>query len=181
MAAQVLDPIGTETAMRERVACLHADVSGYCRHIATDVAATVRTLTAYRAVMTHAVGKHGGYVVDTAGDSFLATFASATDALQCAVDIQRQLERHNAALPLNRRMTFRIGIDLGEALVMGGRVYGDCVNIAARVQELAPPGSIYLAGSAYDHLDGALPVRFEDLGERAVRNIVRAQRLYRVE
>jgi len=167
--------------MQQRVACLHADVSGFCRLIATDVNSTVRTLTAYRAVMIRTVGEHGGRVVDAAGDSLLATFGSASDALRCAVVIQRELETHNAGLPQSRRMKFRVGIDLGEVLVEGGRIYGDCVNIAARVQQVAPAGSIYLAGSAYDHIDTALPLRLEYLGEREVRNIDKPQRLYRVE
>lgn len=167
--------------MHQRVACLHADVSDYCRLIATDLASTVRILTAYRAVMIRAVSTHGGRVVDTAGDSLLATFASATDALRCAVDIQRQLETHNAGLSPSRRMKFRVGIDLGEVLIEEGRVYGDCVNIAARVQQVAPAGSIYLAGAAYDHIDGAMPLRFEYLGERAIRSIDEPQRIYRVE
>ena len=166
--------------MHQRVTCLHADVSGYCRLITTDVTSTVRTLTAYRAVMIRAVEEHAGRVVDTAGDSLLATFLNATDALRCAMDIQRELETHNARLPATRRMRFRVGIDLGEVLVDEGRVYGDCVNIAARVQQVAPAGSIYLAGAAYDEIGGALPLHFEYLGERAVRSIDKPQRLYRV-
>jgi adenylate cyclase len=166
--------------MQQRVACLHADVSGYCRLVASDLTSTVRTLTAYRTVMSRMVDQHRGRVVDTAGDSLLATFRSASDALRCAVDIQRELETQNAGLPPNRRLKFRVGIDLGEVLVEGGRVYGDCVNIAARVQQVAPAGSIYLAGSAYDQLD-AWPLRCEYLGERMVRSIERPQRLYCVE
>lgn len=167
--------------MLERVACLHADVSGYCRLIATDVTATVRTLVAYRAVMVRAVATHGGSVVDTAGDSLLATFPSATSALTCALEIQREVERRNARLPRSRRMQFRVGIDLGDALFEAGRPYGDCVNTAARIQELAPPGEIYVAGAAYDAIERTLPLRFDDLGDHAVRSIERPQRLYRVE
>jgi len=166
---------------QERVACLHADVTGYCRHITNDVHATVRTLTAYRGVMVNLVGKHGGRVVDAAGDSLLAAFGSATDALRCAVDIQRALATRNAGLPASRRLKFRIGIDLGEVVIEDGRLYGDCVNIAARVQQLALPGTIYLAGSAYDNIDPALPLRLDYLGERAVRNIHEPQRLYGVQ
>jgi adenylate cyclase len=168
--------------MERRVAaCLHADVSGYCRLISTDVESTVRTLSAYRTVMIRAIADHDGRVVDAAGDSLLAEFASVPSAVQCAVLIQRELEALNAALPAGRRVQFRVGIDLGPVLVDGERIYGDCVNIAARMQEAALPGSICLAGSAYDQVDGALPLRFEYLGERTVKNIERPQRVYRVE
>jgi len=166
---------------QERVACLHADVTGYCQHIARDVYSTVRTLTVYRTVMVGLVGQHGGRVVDTAGDNLLAAFGSATDALRCAVDIQRALATRNAGLPPSRRLKFRIGIDLGEVVVEDGRLYGDCVNIAARVQQLALPGTIYLAGSAYDDIDPALPLSLDYLGKRAVRNIQEPQRLYGVQ
>jgi class 3 adenylate cyclase len=165
---------------RRLAACLHADVTGYCRLIAADVESTVRTLTAYRAVMSRVVAKHGGRVVDTAGDSFLAEFGSVTGAVRCAVYIQRELEAHNAPLPASRRLEFRVGIDLGHVIVEGGRIYGDCVNIAARVQQDAPPGSICVAGAAYDDIDDALPVRFEYLGEHVVKNIAKPQRVYRV-
>lgn len=166
--------------MYQRVACIHADVSGYSRLIATDVASTVRTLTAYHAMMVREVDKHGGRVVDTAGDSLLATFSGAGDAVMCAVDIQRELAIRNAALPPSRRMTFRIGIDLGDVLVEAGRVYGNCVNIAARVQQVASAGSVYVAGAAYDDLDDRLPLDLEYLGEQSVRSIDTPQRLYRV-
>lgn len=168
--------------MEQRVAaCLHADVSGYCRLIASDVESTVRTLTTYRTVMIRAIAEHGGRVVDAAGDSLLAEFASVPGAVQCAVEIQRELETLNARLPASRRVQFRVGIDLGSVLVDGERIYGDCVNIAARVQEAASPGSICLAGSAYDQIGGALPLRFEYLGERTVKNFDKPQRVYRVE
>ena len=169
-----------EMPVLQRIACLHADVSGYCRLIAADVTSTVRRLTAYRAMMIGAISKHGGTVVDTAGDSLLATFASVADAVTCAVDIQQELESRNAGLPRERRMTFRIGIELGDALVEGGGVYGNCVNIAARVQQEAPPGSIYVAGAAYDDLDATLPLRLEYVGQSVVRSIDTPQRLYRV-
>ena len=169
-----------ETPVLQRIACLHADVSGYCRLIAADVTSTVRRLTAYRAMMADAINKHGGTVVDTAGDSVLATFASVGDAVTCAVDIQRELETRNAGLPRERRMTFRIGIEMGDALVEAGGVYGNCVNIAARVQQAAPPGSIYVAGAAYDDLEGALPLRLEYVGQSVVKSIDKPQRLYRV-
>jgi class 3 adenylate cyclase len=166
---------------RRLAACLHADVSGYCRLIATDVESTVVTLTAYRAMMTRVVADHGGRVVDASGDSFLAEFTSVSTAVRCAVYIQRELEGQNAALAPDRRLEYRVGIDLGNVIVDGGRIYGDCVNIAARVQQGASPGSVCLAGTAYDQIDAALPLRFEYLGERVVKNIDKPQRVYRVE
>jgi adenylate cyclase len=168
--------------MKQRLAaCLHADVTGYCRLIGTDVQSTVKTLTAYRAMMTRTVIRHGGRVVDTAGDSFLAEFAHVTGAVRCAIDLQRELKRHNAGLPADRRLEFRVGIDLGDVVVAGQRIYGNCVNTAARVQQIASPGSVCIAGSAYDHVDSALPVHFEYLGERMVKNIRTPLRVYRVE
>jgi adenylate cyclase len=168
--------------MEQRIAaCLHADVSGYCRLIAADVEGTVRTLKAYRTAMARVVAEHAGRVVDTAGDSFLAEFASVPRAVRCAIDMQHELEALNAALPRSRRLEFRIGIDLGRVVVDDERIYGDCVNIAARVQEAALPGSVCLAGAAYDHLDEAVPVRFEYLGERRVKSFDAPQRVYRLE
>lgn len=166
----------------KRAACLHADVSGYCRLINRDVESTVKTLTAYRKVMAAAVARHGGRVVDTAGDSLLAEFSSAAAALRCGIDIQREVEAQNADLPAGRRLRFRVGIDLGDVLVVeDGRIYGNCVNIAARMQEVAAPGSICVAGTAYDHIErAASPSGFEYLGERFVKNIDASQRVYRV-
>lgn len=169
-----------ERMERRLSACLHADVTGFCRLIAADVESTVRTLTAYRELMTRLVDEHDGRVVDTAGDSVLAEFNSVTGAVRCAIHIQRELESHNAVLPPSRRLQFRVGIDLGHVIVESGRIYGDCVNIAARVQQDAPPGSICVAGAAYDDLDAALPVSFEYLGEHVVKNIDKPQRVYRV-
>jgi adenylate cyclase len=168
--------------MERRVAaCLHADVTGYCRLIREDVHATVRTLTAYRTVMANLVSKHEGRIVDTAGDSLLAEFGSVDAAVRCAVAIQRDLAARNADLPSSRRIEFRLGIDVGEVLVLDGRLYGDCVNIAARVQEGANPGSVSVAGSAYDRLGSGIADHCEYLGERAMKNFERPLRVYRIE
>lgn len=171
-----------DSVMEHRVAaCLHADVSGYSRLIADDVEATVRVLTIYRAVIDRIVVAHGGRVVDASGDNLLAEFSAVSDAVRGAVEIQRQLRVRNAALLPHRRMEFRVGIDLGEVLVEGSHIYGDCVNVAARVQEFAVPGGICLAGSAFDHIAGSLPLRFEYMGERTVKNIERPLRIYRLD
>lgn len=165
---------------RRIAACLHADIKDYSRLIADDVEETVRMLTECQAVIGNSVAAHGGRVVDLAGDSLLAEFATVIPAVRSAIDIQRQLRAGNAGLPPHRRMEFRVGIDLGHVLVVGGRLYGDCVNVAARVQEVAAPGSICLAGSAFDHIDG-LAVRFEYLGERTVKNMENPLRVYRID
>jgi len=167
--------------MEQRFAvCLHADVSGYCRLIAADVEATIKTLTAYRVLISSLVGALGGRVVDTTGDSLLAEFPDVAAALSCAVEIQRALERRNAELPVCRRLEFRVGIDLGRVVAEKGRIYGDCVNAAARVQEVAAPGTICLTGQAYDRIGATLPLRYEYLGQRALKNLPEPLRIYRV-
>jgi adenylate cyclase len=140
----------------------------------------VRTLTEYREVIASAVAGHGGRVVDAPGDNVLAEFASVVDAVQAAVVIQRELGSRNAALPSSRAMRFRIGINLGDVIVAGPRVYGDGVNIAARVESLAPAGGVCLSGTAYDQVEGKLPLAYEALGEHVVKNIARPVRVYRV-
>ncbi len=174
-------PVRDSTMEHRVAACLHADINGYSRLIADDVEATVRVLTIYRAMIDRIVVAHGGRVVDASGDNLLAEFSAVSDAVRGAVEIQRQLGVRNAALPPHRRIEFRVGIDLGEVLVEGSHIYGDCVNVAARVQELAAPGGICLAGSAFDHIDGSLPLRFEYLGERTVKNIEWPLRIYRLD
>ena len=123
---------------------------------------------------------HGGRVVDAPGDNVLAEFASVVDAVQCAVDFQRELESRNTALPLPRQMRFRIGINLGDVIVEGDRLYGDGVNIAARLESLAEGGGICLSGTAYDQIEGKLPFRCEFTGEHVVKNIARPVRVYRL-
>ena len=145
-----------------------------------DEVATVRTITDYRGVISSAVAGHGGRVVDAPGDNVLAEFASVVDAVQCAADVQRELESRNVALPPSRRMRFRIGINLGDVIVDGQRLYGDGVNIAARLESLAEGGGICLSGAAYDQIEGKLPLRFEFTGEHVVKNIARPVRVYRL-
>jgi adenylate cyclase len=165
---------------RKLAAILSADVEGYSRLMGDDEAATVRTITEYRGVVASAVVQHSGRVVDAPGDNVLAEFSSVVDAVQCAVGVQRELQSRNAALPDVRRMRFRIGINLGDVIVEGERIYGDGVNIAARLESLAEGGGICLSGTAYDQVEGKLPFRYEFLGEHTVKNIVRPLRVYRV-
>ena len=165
---------------RKLAAILSADVEGYSRLMGEDEVATVRAITEYRAVIAARVAGRGGRVVDSPGDNVLAEFASVVDAVQCAVDIQRELESRNAALPETRRMRFRIGINLGDVIVEGDRLYGDGVNIAARLEGLADGGGICLSGTAYDQIEGKLPFGYEFKGEHAVKNIARPVRVYRL-
>jgi TolB-like protein len=155
-------------------------VKGYSRLMGQDEAATVRTLTRYRRVMDDLVQRHHGRVVDASGDNLLAEFGSVVDAVQSAVEIQQDLWARNAELPESRRMEFRVGISLGDVIVEGDRLYGDGVNIAARMEGLAEPGGICVSGAAYDQLENKLPLEYEPLGEQVVKNIARPVRVYRV-
>jgi adenylate cyclase len=134
--------MATEDFKRKLTAILSADAEGYSRLMAEDEEATVRTITAYREVVATVVEKHRGRVVDSPGDNILAEFASAVDAVRGAVEIQEELKSRNSELPQNRRMAFRIGVNLGDVIHEDERIYGDGVNIAARVEGLADGGGI---------------------------------------
>jgi adenylate cyclase len=166
---------------RKLAAILSADAEGYSRLMGADEAATVRTITEYREAISSLVARQGGRVVDTPGDNVLAEFSSVVDAVQCAVEIQSELRSRNASLPEARRMHFRIGINLGDVIVEGQRLYGDGVNIAARLEGLAEGGGICLSGSAYDQVEGKLPFSYDFLGAHTVKNIARPVRVYRLD
>ena len=170
-----------ERVRRKLTAILSADVKGYSRLMGEDEVETVRTLTASREVMTSLIQQFRGRVVDSPGDNALAEFASVVDAVQCAVEIQRVLKARNAELPENRRMEFRIGVNLGDVIEEGERIYGDGVNIAARVEGLAEAGGICISGSAYEQIENKLPLRYEYLGEHTVKNITKPVRIYRAQ
>ena len=171
----------TTSVRRKLTAILSADVKGYSLLMAEDEEATVRTLTAYREVMSSLIKQFRGRVVDTPGDNLLAEFASVVDAVQCAVEIQRVLKAKNAELAENRRMEFRIGVNLGDVIEEGDRIYGDGVNIAARIEGLAEAGGICISGTAYEHIENKLPLRYDDLGEHTVKNIPKPIRVYRAQ
>ena len=166
---------------RKLTAILSADVKGYSRLMGEDEDGTVRTLAAYREVMSNFTRKHRGRVVDSPGDNILAEFGSVVDAVRCAVEIQEELKSRNAELPENRRMEFRIGINLGDVIVDGDRLYGDGVNIAARLEGLAEGGGICISGTVYDQVENKLALQYEHLGEQAVKNIRKPVRVYRVQ
>src|SRR6266581_129379 len=165
---------------RKLTAILSADVKGYSRLMGEDEEATIRTLTTYRQVMTTLIQQHRGRVVDSPGDNLLAEFASAVDAVRCAVDVQHELKVRNAELPDHRKMEFRIGINVGDVIVEGEKLYGDGVNIAARLEGLAEPGGICIAGTVYDQVKNKLALRYEYLGEQEVKNIAEPVRVWRV-
>ena len=170
-----------EKFKRKLTAILSADVKGYSRLMGVDEEATVRTLQAYKEVMASSIQHHRGRIVDTAGDSVLAEFASVVDAVQCAVEIQQVLRAKNALLPETYRMDFRMGINLGDVIEEGDSIYGDGVNIAARMESLAEAGGICISGSAYEQIENKLPLRYDYLGEHEVKNIAKPVRVYRAQ
>ncbi len=165
---------------RKLSAILSADVKGYSRLMRSDEEATVRTLTEYRALITELVSRYHGRVVDSPGDNILCEFASVVHAVQCAFNIQASLQTRNIELPADRRMEFRIGINLGDVIYDGERIYGDGVNVAARMESLADAGGICISGSAYDQIENKLSFGCEYLGEQSVKNISTPIRVYRL-
>jgi len=170
----------TEGFKRKLTAILSADVKGYSRLMGEDEAQTVKTITAYREVMSTLIKQHRGRVIDSPGDNLLAEFASVVDAVQCAVAVQKEFHARNAELPENRRMVFRIGINLGDVIQEGDRIYGDGVNIAARLESLADPGGICVSKTAFDQIETKLPLGYEYLGDQTVKNIAKPVGAYRV-
>ena len=168
---------GTE---RRLAAILSADVVGYSRLMAEDEDETVRRLAAYRTEITNLVGEHRGRVVDFTGDNFLAEFPTATDAVEAAAEIQRVLKARNAAVPAGRAMEFRIGVHLGDIRVEGERIFGDGVNIAARLEGLAEPGGICISDDVLHQVQRKLELDFDDLGEQTVKNIPDPVHAYRL-
>ena len=170
----------SEPIQRKLAAILSADVKGYSRLMGQDEAATVKAIMACREIMASAIGSARGRVVDSPGDNVLAEFASAVDALECAVAIQEALERKNSELPDDRKMLFRIGINIGDVIVESGEIYGDGVNIAARLEGLADPGGICISGTLYDQVKRKVHYRYDFMGRQEVKNISEAVRTYRV-
>jgi adenylate cyclase len=169
-----------ERFKRKLTAILSADVQGYSRLMGEDEDATIRTLTSYRELMSTLIQKHRGRVVDSPGDNLLAEFGSVVDAVRCAVEVQEELRVRNAELPENRRMQFRIGVNLGDVVEEEERIYGDGVNIAARVEGLAEGGGICISGTVYDSIRNKLSLSYESLGEHTVKNITEPVRVYRM-
>ncbi|MDH3573436.1 MAG: tetratricopeptide repeat protein [Desulfobacteraceae bacterium] len=169
----------TQGFKRKLTAILSADVKGYSRLMGEDDEATVRTITAYRKVIAEVVQKYRGRVVDSPGDNILAEFASVIDAVSSSVEIQEELRIRNAELPEDRKMEFRIGVNLGDVIHEEDRIYGDGVNVAARVESLADPGGICVSGTVFDQVESKLPLGYEFLGEQSVKNIPKPVRIYK--
>jgi len=166
---------------RKLTAILSADVKGYSRLMSDDEEETINTLTAYREVMFNLIKKYRGRVIDSVGDNLLAEFNSVLDAVQCSVAIQKDHKVKNDQLPENRRMKYRIGVNLGDVVEDGERIYGDGVNIAARIQGLAEGGAISISSTVYDQIENKLSLNYNYLGEQSVKNIPKTVRVYQIK
>jgi TolB-like protein len=165
---------------RRLAAILAADVAGYSRLMGLDEAGTARILREHRVVADALVAKHGGRIVKTTGDGILLEFPSVVDAVECAVAVQAAMAQRNEGVAPDRRMLFRIGINLGDVLIEGEDILGDGVNVAARLEGIAEPGGICVSSSAYDQVRGKVAIEFTDLGEQSLKNIARPVRAYAV-
>jgi len=172
--------VNPDAVVRRLAAILSADAVGYSRLMSEDEIATVRTLRAHREHLAGLVREHRGRVVDSPGDNLLAEFPSALDAARCAVEIQRALEARNADVPSDRRMEFRIGVHLGDVMVEGDRIYGEGINITARLERLADPGAVCMSAPVWDQVRHKLGLSGEDLGDQALKNIPEPIHVYQV-
>ena len=172
------EPIETK---RRLAAIFAADVEGYSRLMGADEVATLDALTARREILDGLIASHGGRIANTAGDSVLAEFGSAVDAVRCAMEAQGALAKANSTLPENRQINFRIGVHVGDVMVRAGDLFGDGVNIAARLQTLAKAGGLCVSSVTYDQVRKILPLQFTDLGAQTVKNIEEPIRAYEVK
>jgi adenylate cyclase len=172
--------MSTDSTKRKMAAILSADVKGYSRLMSADEDGTVKSLNNCREIIATCVHDHKGRIVDSPGDNVLAEFASTVEAVKCAVKIQENLKTRNADLPESRKMEFRIGVNLGDVIEEKDRIYGDGVNIAARLEGLAEPGGICVSGTAFDHVKNKLSVGYQYLGKQTVKNIPDPVRAYKV-
>src|SRR5262250_2116841 len=166
---------------RRLAAIVAADVAGYSRLMGLDEVGTARTLREHRKVTDALVAKHGGRIVKTTGDGVLLEFPSVVDAVECTVAVQAVMAQRNEGIPIDRRMLFRIGINLGDILIEGDDILGDGVNIAARLEGIAEPGGICISASAYDQVRGKVAMEFVDLGEQRLKNIERPVHTYAIK
>src|SRR5215203_2960150 len=165
---------------RKLAAIFAADVAGYSRLMGQDEVGTLRRLSTHREIMDRLIAEHRGRIANTAGDSVLAEFPSVVDAVQCAVQVQEALAEANEGVPEERRMSFRIGVHVGDVMIRGADLLGDGVNVTARLQALADPGGICLSGEAHQYARRVMPLAYEDLGHQTVRNIEEPIRAYAV-
>jgi adenylate cyclase len=172
--------MNTQDFKRKLTAIFSADVAGYSLLMGEDEAETVKTLETYKQVMFFLIKQHRGRVIDSPGDNLLAEFASVVDAVECAVEIQKEIKSRNVDLPENRKMKFRIGINLGDVIEKGERIYGDGVNIAARIENLAEGGGICISRSTHEQVEHKLPLNYEDMGNHKVKNVAAPIHVYTV-
>jgi adenylate cyclase len=165
---------------RKLAAILIADVEGYSRQMHENEEAALATLTAHRTVIDELVAAHNGNILGSAGDSVTADFASGVEAVNCAVAIQQSLHKANLSLAADRRMEFRIGINVGDVMLKDGNLFGDGINVAARIEALAEPGGICVTRATRDDVRDKVDYRFEDMGEQQMKNIARPVRTFRV-
>jgi adenylate cyclase len=176
-----MEPAGPGRVERRLAAILAADVAGYSRLIEADEEGTLRRLKALRAeVVDPKIADHKGRIVKTTGDGLLVEFASVVDALRCAAEVQAAMAESNAPTPPDQRIEFRIGINVGDIVVEDGDIFGDGVNVAARLEGLAEPGGICVSARVQEDAAGRLDLAFEDIGEQPLKNIARPVRVYRV-
>src|SRR5215472_4589521 len=173
-------PEETPTRKRKLAAILHADVAGFSRLMGEDETGTHRALGELRGAVDPLIAGHGGRIVGTAGDSLLADFGSVVDALNCAVEMQRASRAINDPRPPERRLELRIGVNLGDVIVDGDNIFGDGVNIAARLEALARPGTVCISQTVYDHVRNKLDLDYRSLGAHRVKNIAEPVRAYAV-
>jgi len=176
----VAEGVTSQSVQRQLKAILSADVKDYSRLMSTDEMWTIHTLKDYRALIASHVRSHLGRVVDSPGDNLLAEFGSVVHAVECAVEIQRNLSSRNTSLPHEKRMEYRIGVNLGDVVIDRGKLYGDGVNIAARIEKLADPGGIAVSGTVFDEIENKLPLSCEYIGEHTVKNIQKPIRVFRI-
>ena len=162
--------MGEDRVARRLAAILAADVAGYSRLMGADESGTARTLRDHRAAIDPVVANHGGRIVKTTGDGILLEFPSIVAAVECAIAVQKLMARRNTNVPIDRRMLFRIGINLGDVLIEDDDILGDGINIAARLESISEPGGIYISEAAYVQVRDKLDVKFEDIGEQRLKN-----------
>lgn len=180
LGGAVAERTTSQSVQRQLKAILSADVKDYSRLMSTDEMWTIHTLKDYRALIASHVRSHLGRVVDSPGDNLLAEFGSVVRAVECAVEIQRNLSSRNTTLPHDKRMEYRIGVNLGDVVIDRGKLYGDGVNIAARIEKLADPGGIAVSGTVFDEIENKLPLSCEYIGEHTVKNIQKPIKVFRV-
>jgi adenylate cyclase len=175
------DVAASSKGSRRLAAILAADIAGYSSLMSADEEATVRDLKAHQAIVLPMIGDHGGRVIDTAGDGILAEFASVVSAVECAIAIQKTMAERNATVDPTRRIQFRIGVNLGDVVFDDVRVYGDGVNIAARLEAIAEPGGICISDKVRQEVKGKIDLACHDLGDQRLKNIAEPVRVHRVE